>query len=136
MDFKECLKKAHKRLEESNKEYGSYKEHIEKYIVFKSTIEQGLKEATGNSKSIEKRELIEHATHSLALKLARIQANTYHEDSYIDVFGYLLLFMKEAGIQKITFQECCLLDQNHIINCLIRFINKMDLSRKQNVQEQ
>ena len=126
LDFKDFLKKANEVLKEREKAYCNYSNHVSTYTQIYPQISSDL---SSKIKIRNQREydISEHAAHCIALKFARIIAAPEYIDSYIDILGYLLLYLRNTSAKYITLTPLSIVESEHGANMLIDFINKHDL---------
>lgn len=122
-DFKECVALARKRLAEEKGNYGTYEEHIFLYENFKEQLRDGEFFQEKPKNALEKY-VKKHVMHCLALKLARISASPWHTDSYVDVIGYVTLYMNNMDLCMLpNFSRIYGVPNADKINQFLTFVN-------------
>lgn len=128
VDIKALYKEAIDILDNREKTYSSYREHVKIYSQIVREIRNDLFDCMLESKVANGCELTDfdyeiggHAAHCIALKLARIATNPSHKDSYVDTFGYLMLFLENTCADFVFIRQ--LRNQAKVVNDFINTIN-------------
>ncbi len=136
--YNDFLAQAKDILAQRENTYGKYKEHVKLVnkmdsLIWKNlenSLEETIRNRHRNIPTSDEIKIIDNTSHLLALKFARIINAIEHEDSYIDVIGYLLLFLQNTRAKFVKLRSFDFLPQEHALNQFISFINESNLNLK------
>ena len=126
LNFDSFLNKAHEILKERENTYCKYSDHVNTYSQIINQIRYDLASQIEIKKEVEYL-TSDHVAHNIALKFARIIANPNHKDSFIDIFGYLLLYLQFSSAKRVKLNRLKIVNSDHPANKLIDYINNTNL---------
>ena len=129
LDFDAFLNEADSILKERENTYCKYSDHVNIYSQIITQIRYDLAFQIEIKKEVEYL-TSDHVAHNIALKFARIIANPNHKDSFIDIFGYLLLYLRFSSAKIVKLTPLKIVNNDHPANKLIDYINNHHLESR------